>query len=119
MRLHARDARSERLCTPTCVWCPVSGASVGAAPSSRGARDGGGCYGNPTGAGDRLGLRCEETGASVPTAMLPYCGRSLLAGMVRDLQAREALHHRLTGVQVRLPQVFRVLGRRVLAAPAT
>jgi hypothetical protein len=35
--------------------------------------------------------------------MLPYCGRSLLAGMVRDLQAREALHHRLTGVQVRLP----------------
>ncbi len=39
------------------------------------------------GAGDRLGLKCELTGESVPTAMLPYCGRSLLSGLIRDLQA--------------------------------
>ena len=38
------------------------------------------------GAGDRLGLKCEVTGASIPTAMLPYCGRTLLEGLVRDLQ---------------------------------
>ena len=39
------------------------------------------------GAGDRLGLQCERSGKSVPTAMLPYCGRTLLEGLVRDLQA--------------------------------
>lgn len=38
------------------------------------------------GAGDRLGLQCDVTGESVPTAMLPYCGRSLLSGIIRDLQ---------------------------------
>ena len=38
------------------------------------------------GAGDRLGLKCDVTGDSVPTAMLPYCGRTLLAGLIRDLQ---------------------------------
>ena len=38
------------------------------------------------GAGDRLGLKCEVTGESVPTAMLPYCGRTLLSGLLRDLQ---------------------------------
>lgn len=38
------------------------------------------------GAGDRLGLQCDLTGESVPTAMLPYCGRTLLYGLIRDLQ---------------------------------
>ena len=38
------------------------------------------------GAGDRLGLACEETGESLPTAVLQYCGRSLLENLVRDLQ---------------------------------
>lgn len=57
----------------------------------------------PVGAGDRLGLIDEETGESVPTAMLPYCGRTLLEGLLRDLQAREALHWRLTGRQVVTP----------------
>lgn len=38
------------------------------------------------GAGDRLGLKCEETGQSLPTAMLPYCGRTLLESIIRDLQ---------------------------------
>ncbi len=44
--------------------------------------------GAAAGAGDRLGLRCDVTGDSVPTAMLPYCGRTLLEGLLRDLQAR-------------------------------
>lgn len=40
------------------------------------------------GAGDRLGLQCEQTGESLPTAVLQYCGRSLLENLVRDLQVR-------------------------------
>lgn len=40
------------------------------------------------GAGDRLGLACESTGESLPTAVLQYCGRSLLEALVRDLQVR-------------------------------
>ena len=38
------------------------------------------------GAGDRLGLVDEVTGECLPVAMLPYCGRTLLEGLVRDLQ---------------------------------
>ena len=38
------------------------------------------------GAGDRLGLKCEVSGDCLPTAMLCYCGRTLLEGLVRDLQ---------------------------------
>lgn len=38
------------------------------------------------GAGDRLGLRCDVSGESLPTAVLQYCGRSLLENLVRDLQ---------------------------------
>lgn len=40
------------------------------------------------GAGDRLGLKCEHSGDCLPTAMLQYCGRTLLEGLVRDLQVR-------------------------------
>jgi hypothetical protein len=40
------------------------------------------------GAGDRLGLRCETSGESLPTAVLQYCGRSLLENLLRDLQVR-------------------------------
>jgi hypothetical protein len=38
------------------------------------------------GAGDRLGLVDSDTGESLPAALLPYCGRSLLEGLIRDLQ---------------------------------
>lgn len=44
------------------------------------------------GAGDRLGLIDESSGDSVPTAMLPYCGRTLLEGLVRDLQVHTHSH---------------------------
>ena len=46
-----------------------------------------------TGAGDRLGLRCDATGECVPTAMLPYCGRTLLEGLLRDLQVGPPAPH--------------------------
>jgi hypothetical protein len=52
------------------------------------------------GAGDRLGLRCEVTGEGLPAAMLPYCGRSMMEGLIRDLQAKEYLYWQLTGTQV-------------------
>jgi hypothetical protein len=52
------------------------------------------------GAGDRLGLKCQVTGEALPAAMLPYCGRSMMEGLVRDLQAKEYLYWQLTGTQV-------------------
>jgi hypothetical protein len=55
------------------------------------------------GAGDRLGLQCEETGDSLPTAVLPYCGRSLLEHLIRDVQAREYLHYCVYGKQWTTP----------------
>ncbi|KAL4457941.1 hypothetical protein ABPG75_012806 [Micractinium tetrahymenae] len=55
------------------------------------------------GAGDRLGLRCEATGESLPTAVLQYCGRSLLENLVRDVQAREYLYWKLHGAQHTTP----------------
>ncbi|GJM88851.1 hypothetical protein PR202_ga05423 [Eleusine coracana subsp. coracana] len=55
------------------------------------------------GAGDRLGLVDSETGESLPAALLPYCGRSLLEGLIRDLQAREFLHFKIYGKQCITP----------------
>ena len=56
------------------------------------------------GAADRLGLVDPKTLAPLPAAMLPYGGRSLLECLVRDLFAREYLHHAITGgVQARTP----------------
>ncbi|XP_073009831.1 UTP--glucose-1-phosphate uridylyltransferase 3, chloroplastic [Typha latifolia] len=51
------------------------------------------------GAGDRLGLVDPDTGECLPTAMLPYCGRTLLEGLIRDLQAREFVHFKIYGRQ--------------------
>ena len=55
------------------------------------------------GAGDRLGLQCENTGDCLPTAVLEYCGRSLLECLVRDVQAREYLHYHIYGKQCLTP----------------
>ncbi|KAG5533537.1 hypothetical protein RHGRI_027654 [Rhododendron griersonianum] len=38
------------------------------------------------GSADRLGLVDPHTGECLPAAMLPYCGRTLLEGLIRDLQ---------------------------------
>ncbi|GFQ07401.1 hypothetical protein PHJA_002884200 [Phtheirospermum japonicum] len=55
------------------------------------------------GSADRLGLVDPETGECLPAAMLPYCGRTLLEGLIRDLQAREFLYFKLYGRQCITP----------------
>ena len=49
------------------------------------------------GAGDRLDLRDDLSGTPLPAALLPFLGRSLLEGMIRDVQAYEYLAFKLTG----------------------
>ncbi|CAI9091754.1 OLC1v1026860C2 [Oldenlandia corymbosa var. corymbosa] len=55
------------------------------------------------GSADRLGLVDSDTGECLPAAMLPYCGRTLLEGLIRDLQAREFLFFKLYGRQCITP----------------
>ncbi|CAN6587679.1 unnamed protein product [Malus baccata var. baccata] len=55
------------------------------------------------GSADRLGLVDPETGECLPAAMLPYCGRTLLEGLIRDLQAREFLYFKIYGKQCITP----------------
>ncbi|KAJ1417702.1 Nucleotide-diphospho-sugar transferase [Sesbania bispinosa] len=55
------------------------------------------------GSADRLGLVDPKTGECLPAAMLPYCGRTLLEGLIRDLQAREFLYFKLYGKQCITP----------------
>ncbi|GKE14161.1 UTP--glucose-1-phosphate uridylyltransferase 3, chloroplastic [Tanacetum coccineum] len=40
------------------------------------------------GSADRLGFVDSVTGECLPAAMLPYCGRTLLEGLIRDLQVK-------------------------------
>lgn len=58
------------------------------------------------GAGDRLNLIDEVTGTPLPAALLPFLGRTLLEGLIRDLQAREYLAFKLTGKQSVTPIVM-------------
>ncbi|KAJ0102982.1 hypothetical protein Patl1_06650 [Pistacia atlantica] len=55
------------------------------------------------GSADRLGLVDPHTGECLPAAMLPYCGRTLLEGLIRDLQAREYLYFKMYGKQCITP----------------
>jgi len=55
------------------------------------------------GAGERLNLIDEETGESLPVAKLPFLGRTLLEGIIRDLQAREYLYYKLFDKQLTTP----------------
>ncbi len=55
------------------------------------------------GAADRLGLQDEKTGEPLPAACLSFLGRSLLEGVIIDLQAREYLAYKLTGEQITTP----------------
>lgn len=55
------------------------------------------------GAGDRLNLIDENIGVPLPAANLLFCGRSLLEGLIRDLQAREYLLYKIFGKQVETP----------------
>jgi len=58
------------------------------------------------GAGDRLNLIDEKTGHSLPAALLPFLGRTLLEGMVRDLQGEEYLFFKLFDQQPLTPIVI-------------
>ncbi|MBA3815859.1 MAG: UTP--glucose-1-phosphate uridylyltransferase [Parachlamydiaceae bacterium] len=55
------------------------------------------------GAGDRLNLLDETTGKALPAAQLLFGGRSLLEGMIRDLEGREFLHYKLFNKQIATP----------------
>lgn len=55
------------------------------------------------GAADRLRLYDEKTGLPLPAARLPFLGKTLLEGLVEDLQSREYLHYKLYGQQVTTP----------------
>ncbi|KAL2903158.1 UTP--glucose-1-phosphate uridylyltransferase 3 chloroplastic [Bienertia sinuspersici] len=55
------------------------------------------------GSADRLGFVDPDTGECLPAAMLPYCGQTLLEGLIRDLQAREFLYFKLYGKQCITP----------------
>lgn len=54
------------------------------------------------GLGDRLNLR-DPSGEPTPAATLPFCGRSLLEGLIRDVQGREYLYFKLFSEQVLTP----------------
>ncbi len=55
------------------------------------------------GAGDRLNLKDDETNNPLPAASLHFCGKTLLEGLIHDLEAREYLHFKLTGKKVTTP----------------
>ena len=55
------------------------------------------------GAADRLQLIDIETHSFLPAAKLEFCGRSLLEGLIRDLQAKEYLYFKLFGKQLTTP----------------
>lgn len=55
------------------------------------------------GAGDRLGLVHEEREEALPAACLPFAGRTLLEGLMRDLAAREYLYYKLFGKEIITP----------------
>lgn len=55
------------------------------------------------GAADRLQLMDVATHSSLPAAKLEFCGRSLLEGLIRDLQAKEYLYFKLFGKQLTTP----------------
>ncbi len=55
------------------------------------------------GAADRLRLYDPVSGQPWPAAKLPFCGQSLLKGLIRDLQAREWLYFKLFSQQLTTP----------------
>lgn len=55
------------------------------------------------GAGDRLKLVDEKTKEPLPVAKLDFAGISLIEQLVRNLEAREYLHYKVTGKQIFTP----------------
>ncbi len=57
------------------------------------------------GVGDRLGLADPETKEALPTAMLPFLGRSLFEGLIQDLSSLEYLYQQTFGKEIFIPIV--------------
>lgn len=55
------------------------------------------------GAADRLHLVEDRTGHDLPAAKMTFGGRSLLAGLIRDLEAREFLYFKRYGKRIQVP----------------
>jgi UTP---glucose-1-phosphate uridylyltransferase len=55
------------------------------------------------GAADRLRLYDANTGLPLPAARLPFLGKTLLEGLISDLQSREYLHYKLKNGQLITP----------------
>jgi hypothetical protein len=55
------------------------------------------------GAGDRLGLIDKETQEPLPVACLQFCGRTVLEGLMRDVEALEYWHYKTFSKQVEMP----------------
>lgn len=58
------------------------------------------------GIGDRFKCSSDSNEQSMPTAMVPFLGRTLLEGLIRDLQAKEYLHYLITGKQLNTPIIL-------------
>jgi len=58
------------------------------------------------GAGDRLNLHSSINNEPLPAACLPFCGRTLFAGLFRDILAYEYWHYRLFNQQITAPVVI-------------
>lgn len=58
------------------------------------------------GAADRLKLQDDISHVDLPAARLQFAGQPLLAGLMRDLAAREYLHYKLFGKRVATPVVM-------------
>ena len=58
------------------------------------------------GAGDRLDLVDEESGEHLPAARLPFLGKTLLQGLIEDLEGREYLYYKLFKKQLVTPIVL-------------
>jgi hypothetical protein len=54
------------------------------------------------GAGDRLGLLSDD-GCALPAAKLGFGGKTLVEGLIRDLEAKEYLYFKLFGKQIITP----------------
>lgn len=55
------------------------------------------------GAGDRLSLIDPQSQEPAPAACLPFCGKTLLEGLFRDLEAREQLYFSKFGKKLQTP----------------
>lgn len=55
------------------------------------------------GAGDRLNLIDEVSKQPLPAAMLPFLGRTLLEGLIRDLQSYEYLFYKIFDRRIEIP----------------